>query len=141
MTSVVPGCFPLCLSRCGTLNPVGNDRLLSVEPDTSHPAGKAMCMKGRAAPEIVHSPHRVFYPMRRTTPKGAENPGWKRISWEEALTETAQKLAAIREENGAEAVAFAVTSGSGSPISDSIDWIERFVRYFGSPHISYATEI
>jgi anaerobic selenocysteine-containing dehydrogenase len=33
-------------------------------------------------------------------------PGWRRISWEEALTETAQKLAEVREENGTEAVAF-----------------------------------
>jgi anaerobic selenocysteine-containing dehydrogenase/ferredoxin-NADP reductase len=141
MTSVIRGYCTLCRSRCGTLNTVDSDQLLSVEPDPSHPTGKAMCTKGRAAPEIVHSPHRVRFPMRRTTPKGAKSPGWRRISWEEALTETAQKLAVIREENGAEAVAFAVTTGSGTPISDSIDWIERFVRHFGSPNICYATEI
>jgi anaerobic selenocysteine-containing dehydrogenase/ferredoxin-NADP reductase len=141
MTSVIHGYCTLCRSRCGTLNTVGNDQLISVEPDPSHPTGKAMCMKGRAAPEIVHSPHRVLYPMRRTTPKGATNPGWKRIGWEEALSETAQKLAAVRDEDGAEAVAFAVTTPSGTPISDSIDWIERFVRYFGSPNISYGTEV
>src|SRR5580692_8076466 len=93
MTSVIHGYCTLCRSRCGTLNTLGSDRLLSVEPDPSHPTGKAICMKGRAAPEIVHSPHRVFYPMRRTTPKGAESPKWKRISWEEALTETAQRIA------------------------------------------------
>src|SRR5580698_7157409 len=121
MTSVIHGYCTLCRSRCGTLNTVGGDRLLSVAPDPSHPTGTAMCVKGRAAPEIVHSPHRVFYPMRRTTPQGAKSPGWKRISWEEALTETAQKLAAVREENGAEAIASAITSPSGTPISDSID--------------------
>jgi anaerobic selenocysteine-containing dehydrogenase/ferredoxin-NADP reductase len=97
-------------------------------------------MKGRAAPEFVHSPHRVLYPMRRTAPKAATSPRWKRISWEEALTETAQKLAAIRERTGAEAVAFSVTTPSGTPISDSIDWIERFVRHFGSPNTLYGTE-
>jgi anaerobic selenocysteine-containing dehydrogenase len=68
MTSVIHGYCTLCHSRCGTLNKVDSDRLLSVEPDPSHPTGKAMWMTGRAAPEIVHSPHRVFYPMRRTTP-------------------------------------------------------------------------
>jgi anaerobic selenocysteine-containing dehydrogenase/ferredoxin-NADP reductase len=141
MTSVIHGYCTLCRSRCGTLNTVASDQLLSVEPDLAHPTGKAMCMKGRAAPELVRSPHRVFYPMRRTNPKAAKSPGWKRISWEEALTETAQKLTAIRDANGAEAVAFAVTTPSGTPISDSIDWIERFVRHFGSPNICYATEI
>jgi anaerobic selenocysteine-containing dehydrogenase len=115
--------------------------LVSVRPDTSHPTGKALCMKGKAAPEIVHSPHRKHFPMRRTTPKGSADPGWERISWEEALSETAAKLGAIRAEHGAEAVVFGVTTPSGTPLSDSIDWIERFVRTFGSPNICYATEI
>jgi anaerobic selenocysteine-containing dehydrogenase/ferredoxin-NADP reductase len=98
-------------------------------------------MKGRAAPELVHSPHRQLYPMRRTAPKGAADPGWVRITWEEALTETAQRLGAIKAESGAEAVAFSVTTPSGTPLSDSIDWIERFIRHFGSPNTCYGTEI
>ncbi len=135
------GYCTLCRSRCGTLNTVRDRQLISVRPDASHPTGSAMCMKGRAAPELVHSPHRLRHPMRRTNPKNAADPGWQRISWDEALTEVASRLAAIRDESGAEAVAFAVTTPSGTPLSDSIDWIERFVRYFGSPNICYATEI
>lgn len=137
----IVGYCTLCRSRCGTINTVEGDRLISVRPDTSHPTGKAMCMKGRAAPELVHSPHRKFYPMRRTAPKGAADPGWVRISWEEALAETAAQLARIKAESGAEAVAFNVTTPSGTPISDSIDWIERFIRHFGSPNTCYGTEI
>jgi predicted molibdopterin-dependent oxidoreductase YjgC len=79
MTSVINGYYALWRSRRGTLNTVDSNQLLSVEPDPSHPTGKAMCMKGRAAPDIAHSPHRVFYPMRRTTPKGRKEPAWKRI--------------------------------------------------------------
>ncbi|WP_144110663.1 molybdopterin-dependent oxidoreductase [Paraburkholderia sp. BCC1886] len=137
----IPAYCTLCRSRCGTLNTVRDGQLVSVRPDTAHPTGTAMCMKGRAAPELVHSPHRLRYPMRRTNPKGAADPGWQRISWDEALNEIAARLGAIRVESGAEAVAFAVTTPSGTPLSDSIDWIERFVRYFGSPNICYATEI
>src|ERR1700758_5416008 len=74
MTSVIHGYCTLCRSRCGTLNTVDGDQLISVEPDPSHSTGKAMCTKGRAAPEIVHSPHRVFYPLRRTAPKGNRDP-------------------------------------------------------------------
>src|SRR3954470_20429174 len=141
LSKLVAGYCTLCRSRCGTLNEVSGDMLVSVRPDPAHPTGKAMCMKGRAAPEIVHSPHRQLYPMRRTTPKGSPDPGWERISWEEALTITADKLGSIRTEYGAEAVVFGVTTPSGTPLSDSIDWIERFVRIFGSPNICYATEI
>src|SRR5580704_17285196 len=45
MTSVIHGYCTLCRSRCGTLNTLGSDQLLSVEPDPSHPTGKAMCME------------------------------------------------------------------------------------------------
>jgi anaerobic selenocysteine-containing dehydrogenase/ferredoxin-NADP reductase len=135
------GYCTLCRSRCGTRNFVHDDALVRVVPDTGHPTGQAMCMKGRAAPELVHSPHRILHPMRRTRPKDAGDPGWQRISWEDALAEIAQRLGAIRAESGAESVAFGVTTPSGTPLSDSIDWIERFVRAFGSPNICYATEV
>ncbi|MDQ2139079.1 molybdopterin-dependent oxidoreductase [Alcaligenaceae bacterium B3P038] len=137
----IRGYCTLCRSRCGTINVVDGDALIRVVPDPDHPTGQAMCMKGRAAPELVHSPHRVLHPMRRTRPKGDADPGWERISWDTALTEIAAKLDTVRRENGPEAVAFGVTTPSGTPLSDSIDWIERFVRAFGSPNISYATEI
>lgn len=100
-----------------------------------------MCLKGRAAPELVHSPYRLMHPMKRTRPKTDPDPGWTRITWEEALATTAQRLGSIRAESGAEAVGFAVTTPSGTPLSDSIDWIERFVRLFGSPNTVYATEV
>jgi anaerobic selenocysteine-containing dehydrogenase/ferredoxin-NADP reductase len=135
------GYCTLCRSRCGTLNTVRGDTLLQVRPDTSHPTGSAMCMKGKAAPELVHSPNRVLYPMRRTNPKGSADPGWQRISWEQALSEIARNLAWFKRESGAESVAFGVTTPSGTPMSDSIDWVERFIWSFGSPNICYATEI
>ncbi|QHI98768.1 molybdopterin-dependent oxidoreductase [Xylophilus rhododendri] len=140
-TAFKPGFCTLCRSRCGTIHEVRDDRLIAVRPDPTHPTGEAMCMKGRAAPELVHSPHRVLTPLRRTAPKGAADPGWVPIGWEEALSETARRLSQVREESGAEAVVFAVTTPSGTPLSDSIDWIERFVRGFGSPNLCYATEI
>jgi anaerobic selenocysteine-containing dehydrogenase len=141
VTEVKEGYCTLCRSRCGTLNTVRDEMLIAVRPDPSHPTGQAMCMKGKAAPELVHSPHRVLHPMRRTRPKGDPDPGWERISWEEALTETTRRLGTIKAESGAESVVFAVTTPSGTPLTDSIDWIERFVRLFGSPNICYATEV
>ena len=38
-------------------------------------------------------------------------------------------------------MAFSVTTPSGSHIQDSIAWIERFIRAYGSPNTIYATEI
>lgn len=135
------GYCTLCRSRCGTVNTVSGDMLVKVQPDLTHPTGKAMCMKGKAAPELVHSPNRLTYPRRRTNPKGAEDPGWERISWDQALTEVAKTLAFFKIESGPESVVFGVTTPSGTPMSDSIDWVERFIWLYGSPNICYATEI
>ncbi|BEU28486.1 molybdopterin-dependent oxidoreductase [Paraburkholderia sp. 22B1P] len=135
------GYCTLCRSRCGTINIVRGDQLTEVRPDRDHPTGHAMCLKGKSAPELVHSPHRVLHPMRRTAPKGADDPGWERIGWDEALDEIAAKLDTLRREHGAESVAFGVTTPSGTPMSDSIDWVERFIWSYGSPNICYATEI
>lgn len=137
----VRGFCTLCRSRCGAVYTVEDGALTGARPDTEHPTGAALCPKGRAAPEIAHSPRRLERPLRRTRPKSDPDPGWEEISWEAALGEVAARLGAVRAESGPEAVAFAVASPSGSPLSDSIDWIERFVRLFGSPNTVYSTEV
>lgn len=137
----VPGYCALCRSRCGTLNEIIDGRLVSVCPDEDHPTGGAVCLKGKAAPELIYSEARVLWPLRRTREKGAADPGWKRISWDKALTEIAEKLTQFKTESGAESVAFGVTTPSGTPIIDSVEWIERFVRHYGSPNTCYSTEV
>lgn len=141
-TTDVRGYCTLCRSRCGAIFSVDNGGVLrDVRPDPDHPTGAAMCPKGRAAPELVYAPGRLKHPLRRTTPKDDSDPGWKEISWEEAMSEVAERLGTIRSTHGAEAVAFAVTTPSGSPMADSIEWVERFIRLFGSPNTLYSTEI
>lgn len=137
----IAGYCPLCRSRCGTLNVVEDGQLVAVKPNPAHPTGKAICPKGRAAPEIAHSARRLRTPLRRTAPKGARDPGFVPISWEEAFSEIASNLSRFALESGPESVAFAVTSGSSSPMSDSLDWVQRFIRGFGSPNTCFSTEI
>jgi anaerobic selenocysteine-containing dehydrogenase len=120
---------------------VEDGRLIAVEPDPTHPTGRNLCIKGKAAPELVHHPDRLLHPLRRTRPKGDPDPGWERISWDEALHWAAERLQRIAAVHGPEAVAFAVTTPSGTAMSDGISWVERLVRAFGSPNIVYATEI
>ncbi|MDQ8732331.1 molybdopterin-dependent oxidoreductase [Bradyrhizobium sp. LHD-71] len=136
-----PGFCTLCRSRCGSLNVVEDGRLVAVKPLPSHPTGKALCSKGRAAPEVVHNARRLQTPLIRTNSKTAADPGWRRISWDEALDHIAAKLRAIADASGPEAVAFGFTSPSASSISDSLPWLERFVWTFGSPNICWSTEL
>ncbi|MBC8749284.1 MULTISPECIES: molybdopterin-dependent oxidoreductase [Paraburkholderia] len=136
-----PGYCTLCRSRCGSVNHVEDGKLIKVTPLAQHPTGGALCAKGRAAPELLASPKRLTTPMRRTAPRDAADPGWIKISWDEALEEITRQLLSIRASDGAEAVAFAVTTPSGTPMVDSFEWVERLVRCFGSPNMIYAIEV
>ena len=137
----IPGWCALCRSRCGCISVVRGGRLVRVERDPSHPTGRALCAKGQAAPEQVESPDRILHPMKRTRPKGDPDPGWVRISWNEALDTVAGEMRRLAAESGPESVAFAITTPSGTAISDSIQWVERLMHAFGSANNCYGTEI
>jgi anaerobic selenocysteine-containing dehydrogenase len=140
-TQRVQGYCALCVSRCGSIAVVEDGRFVALEPDPSHPTGKALCAKGRAAPELVYHPERLLYPLKRTRPKGDPDPGWERISWDEALDLTASALRGIATENGAESVAFSVVSPSTSASDDSVHWVQRLMNAFGSPNLCAAMEL
>jgi anaerobic selenocysteine-containing dehydrogenase len=129
------------VSRCGATATVTDGRFEALGPDPSHPTGSALCVKGKAAPEIVYHDERLLHPLRRTDPKGAADPGWERISWDEALDTIATRLLALAGEHGPESVVFSSSSPSTTAISDSIDWFTRLRRAFGSPNQAVYMEL
>jgi anaerobic selenocysteine-containing dehydrogenase len=58
------------------------------------------CTKSQASIQACYHPDRVYYPMKRTNSKGDDDPGWMRISWDEALTTTATKIQEIIDKYG-----------------------------------------
>ncbi len=140
MEERILGYCALCISRCGCVSVVSDGILKSVEPFPQHPTGKSLCIKGKAAPEMVYSPERILTPLKRTHPKGSDDPGWQVVSWDEALDEITEKLQQTARQSGPEAVAFGVTTPSGTGISDSFVWINRLAHAFGSPNTLFATE-
>src|SRR5437868_3920737 len=130
----VQGFCGLCIARCGTIATVENGRFTRLDPDPSHPTGAALCAKGRAAPELVYSKDRLTRPLRRTRRKGDADPGWKEISWDEALDEVAQAMQRIAAEHGPQAVAFSQSSPSTTAIADVAPFIQRLMNAFGTPN-------
>lgn len=100
-----------------------------------------MCIKGKAAPELLYHPDRLNYPLKRTRPKTDPDPGWIRISWDEALTDITDRLLAIRRRHGPEAIALAKGTGSGTSIDDAVRWLARFLNAFGSPNWVSTTHV
>lgn len=137
----IPGYCPQCISRCGCISVVEDGVLVRVEPDQFHPTGDSLCIKAKAAPELVNSAERLLYPMKRTRPKGDPDPGWQRISWEEALDYAVDKMRAAAQRHGPEAVAFSVTTPSGTAIADSVGWIFRLINAYGSPNAVWTSHV
>jgi anaerobic selenocysteine-containing dehydrogenase len=131
----------LCVSRCGALATVHDGHLVALDPDPTHPTGHALCIKGKVAPELVDSAHRLLHPLKRTRPKSDPDPGWIRISWDEALDTTARKLRAIAEQYGPESTVFASASPSTSAMADAVPWVQRLRRAYGSPNLLASVEL
>ncbi|MEQ8232109.1 MAG: molybdopterin-dependent oxidoreductase [Gammaproteobacteria bacterium] len=137
----IPGYCALCWSSCGCVSVVEDGRLVAVEADPSHPTGAALCSKGRAAPEYVYSDARVLHPMKRTRPKGDPDPGWERISWDEALDLTAAGLRRVIERAGPRALAVSITTAAGTAMQDAYPFIERLRHAIGTPNAAISMEL
>ncbi|MBV8121517.1 MAG: molybdopterin-dependent oxidoreductase [Alphaproteobacteria bacterium] len=79
--------------------------------------------------------------MKRTRPKGDPDPGWVKITWDEALGTVASRLLEIRDRYGAEAVVFGRATPAGSAASDFEPWVLRLANAFGSPNVLATTHI
>src|SRR4030043_2302962 len=90
-----------CTSLCGVIAYLRNGVLVKVEgdPDSLNNAG-TLCPKGLAAKQEIYHPERLKYPMKRTNPKGKADPGWVRITWDEALDTIAAKMEEIKKRSG-----------------------------------------
>jgi cysteine desulfurase NifS len=99
----------ICPAGCWVETRIQDGQLVAIRPDTSHSLGM-ICKRGEHAPEIVHSAHRLQYPMRRKGPKGTYD--FERISWDEAYDIIVKRLNRIRRESGPEAMA--IYTGRGA---------------------------
>ena len=65
-----------------------------------------VCSKAYATLQRLYHPKRLKYPMKRTKPKGSPEPGFVRISWDEAYDIIVGHLKRIKEKDGPHAVFF-----------------------------------
>lgn len=131
----------MCAVRCPVACHLEDGRLARVTPDLDHPMGGPFCPKAAAAPELVSDPARLKYPMKRTHPKTDPDPGWQRISWDEALDTIADNMSRIRKDHGAEAIAFYRPAPGGSPARDFNPWMMRLAHAYGTPNTAATTHI
>ncbi|MBQ9954766.1 MAG: molybdopterin-dependent oxidoreductase [Eggerthellaceae bacterium] len=90
--------------ECGVWVTVKDGRAIAVEGDQSAPQSRGnCCCKSQASMQAAYHPDRLYHPMKRTNPKG-EEPGWERITWDEAIQMCAKGFGEITEKYGPQAL-------------------------------------
>jgi DMSO reductase family type II enzyme molybdopterin subunit len=86
------------------------------------------CQKGGCFSDVMYGSERLLYPLKRVGERGSGR--WKRISWDQALTEVADGLLDAIQEGGPESIIFEFGSGEGGTVNGSVPaW--RLIRLMG----------
>ena len=92
----------MCGNACGILVHRVNGIVVKIEgnPDNPHNFGK-LCAKGHSAVMALYDPRRLKSCLIRTNPKKGpgQDPGWKEISWDQAMAEVAARLRKIKADD------------------------------------------
>ncbi len=109
-----------------------------------HPAGGKACVRAFGLIQKAYTPYRVLYPMKRTNPRKGrdEDPGFVRVSWDEALDLVAAKLkearaAGLLDETGYPRVA-ASFGGGGTPTA-YMGTLPAFLAAWGPVDMSFGS--
>jgi len=122
-----------CATGCGIIGEVQNNVWVSQEPWYDHPINQgSLCSKGSGAREHVISDKRLRYPMKM------EGGKWKRLSWDTAMGEITDKLKAIREKNGPDAL---MILGSAHHTNETAYALRKFAAFWGSNNIDHQARI
>lgn len=132
----VPTSCALCYGSCSILAHRVDDVVVKIEGNPDSAVGKGrLCGKGVSGIMTHYDPNRLTVPLRRTNPKKGlgEDPGWKEISWDEALEEVSAQLRRVRAEDPRKLVVQRTTTVTASRTP-----FLTFTAAFGTPNLSTA---
>ena len=117
----------LCGNTCGLEVQVENNRIVKARPDKDNPRSEGyVCRKGMNIAFHQHNADRVLYPLKKVGDK------FERVSWDQAISEIAEKLKAILGQYGPRSLASLVSFGEFGYGAYGIPYCVRLVRRLGS---------
>lgn len=126
---------PLCEATCGVAIDVEGDRVVGVRGDDADPFSRGyLCPKGTALADLHHDPDRLRRPMVR------EGATWREVGWDDALDLVADRLRAIREAHGPDAIGVY----QGNPTAHNVGLMtygQLFFRRLGTKQMYSATSV
>ena len=115
----------LCGNQCGLEVRVENNKIVRVRGDKDNPVSEGyVCRKGMNVAFHQHNKDRVLFPLKKV------GNGFQRVSWEQAISEIAEKLKTILNDHGPRTLASMV--GGGEFAFLSIGFPVGLVRRLGS---------
>ena len=122
-----------CAVGCGFIGEVQGGVWVSQEPWFEHPINLgSLCSKGAAARAVVTSEKRLKYPMK------LEGGKWKRISWDQAMSEITAKLLDLRKKHGPDALQI---NYSAHMSNENGYAIRKFAGFWGSNNCDHQARI
>ena len=122
-----------CAVGCTVTAEVSNGVWVGQEPSWDLPINRGShCAKGASVRELVSGERRLKYPMKLTGGK------WQRVSWDVAINEIGDKLMAIRQKSGADAVYW---MGSAKMTNEASYWFRKFGAYWGTNNTDHQARI
>ena len=122
--------------ECGVWVTVKDGRAVKIEGDeqSNHSRGHS-CSKSQASLQACYHPDRLRYPVKRTNPKGEDDPGWVRITLDEAFELSGKKLGEVVDKYGGQSV-FVMC---GTSRVWSLGPYQGMKQLFGTPnaHLAY----
>jgi thiosulfate reductase/polysulfide reductase chain A len=126
----------MCFWKCGVIakvqkNRKGEDVVVKLEGNPFHPQSNGrLCARGQAGIGQLYNENRLKKPMIRSKGSQRGDGSYDEVSWEEALSYTAEKLKAVAKEHGPHAVAML---SHGSPG----DYFSNLLWAMGSGNIAF----
>ena len=122
-----------CSVGCGIVAEVKNGVWTGQEPAFDHPFNRgAHCAKGASVREHGHGERRLKYPMK------LEGGKWKKLSWDEAITEVGDKMLQIREQSGPDSVYWL---GSAKHNNEQAYLFRKFAAMWGTNNVDHQARI
>jgi len=133
---IVPGGCNICFNGCPIKYHLRGDEVINIYGNDEDPVFQGrVCPKSQMTLQLYNNPHRLVTPLKRVGKRGSDK--FKPVSWDQALTEIAQKLSVVRDRYGSEALA--IQSGSRTGVLNIIGALPLFAGLWGTSNVA-ATE-
>jgi anaerobic selenocysteine-containing dehydrogenase/Fe-S-cluster-containing dehydrogenase component len=129
--TVAGGCN-ICFNCCPVNFHFRGDRLVNITGNPDDPLFKGkVCPKSQMTLQLYHNQERLMTPLKRVGARGQGR--FEPISWEQALTEIAEKMTRVKDAWGPEALGLFVGTRTGLLVTRG--YARLFAQLWGTPNV------